>query len=364
MDNQAILSIRDLRVVFEDGFTALGGVSIDIGENEFVTLLGPSGCGKTTLLRCIGGFEKPTSGEILYKGKNIIGLPPYKRAINTVFQRYALFPHLNVAQNVAFGPDLRKEDKKKTAEEVSRMLALVGLAGFEKRRISSLSGGQQQRVAIARALINKPDVLLLDEPLGALDLKLRREMQLELKRIQRESGITFIFVTHDQEEALTMSDRVAVMSAGHILQLGTPEDIYNEPQSAFVADFIGDSDIMSGTMVRDRLVRFLGCDFACVDTGFGENAEVDVVLRPEDVKLKPIDDPAQNVPQGVVESLLFKGVHYEMKVRVGDNVLLVHSTHARPVGTQVKLTVAPEDIQVMRKSDYSPDSRKRHAARA
>ena len=364
MDNQAILSIRDLRVVFEDGFTALGGVSIDIGENEFVTLLGPSGCGKTTLLRCIGGFEKPTSGEILYKGKNIIGLPPYKRAINTVFQRYALFPHLNVAQNVAFGPDLRKEDKKKTAEEVSRMLALVGLAGFEKRRISSLSGGQQQRVAIARALINKPDVLLLDEPLGALDLKLRREMQLELKRIQRESGITFIFVTHDQEEALTMSDRVAVMSAGHILQLGTPEDIYNEPQSAFVADFIGDSDIMAGTMVRDRLVRFLGCDFACVDTGFGENAEVDVVLRPEDVKLKPIDDPAQNVPQGVVESLLFKGVHYEMKVRVGDNVLLVHSTHARPVGTQVKLTVAPEDIQVMRKSDYSPDIPKRHAARA
>ena len=364
MDNQAILSSRDLRVVFEDGFTALGGVSIDIGENEFVTLLGPSGCGKTTLLRCIGGFEKPTSGEILYKGQNIIGLPPYKRAINTVFQRYALFPHLNVAQNVAFGPDLRKEDKKKTAEEVSRMLALVGLAGFEKRRISSLSGGQQQRVAIARALINKPDVLLLDEPLGALDLKLRREMQLELKRIQRESGITFIFVTHDQEEALTMSDRVAVMSAGHILQLGTPEDIYNEPQSAFVADFIGDSDIMAGTMVRDRLVRFLGCDFACVDTGFGENAEVDVVLRPEDVKLKPIDDPAQNVPQGVVESLLFKGVHYEMKVRVGDNVLLVHSTHARPVGTQVKLTVAPEDIQVMRKSDYSPDILKRHAARA
>ena len=364
MDNQAILSIRDLRVVFEDGFTALGGVSIDIGENEFVTLLGPSGCGKTTLLRCIGGFEKPTSGEILYKGQNIIGLPPYKRAINTVFQRYALFPHLNVAQNVAFGPDLRKEDKKKTAEEVSRMLALVGLAGFEKRRISSLSGGQQQRVAIARALINKPDVLLLDEPRGALVLKLRRQMQLELKRIQRESGITFIFVSHDQEEALTMSDRVAVMSAGHILQLGTPEDIYNEPQSAFVADFIGDSDIMAGTMVRDRLVRFLGCDFACVDTGFGENAEVDVVLRPEDVKLKPIDDPAQNVPQGVVESLLFKGVHYEMKVRVGDNVLLVHSTHARPVGTQVKLTVAPEDIQVMRKSDYSPDILKRHAARA
>ena len=363
MDN-AILSIRDLRVVFEDGFAALGGVSLDIGKNEFVTLLGPSGCGKTTLLRCIGGFEKPTSGEILYKGENIVPLPPYRRAINTVFQRYALFPHLNVAQNVAFGPDLRGEDKKKTAAEVSRMLEMVGLAGYEKRKIASLSGGQQQRVAIARALINQPDVLLLDEPLAALDLKLRREMQLELKRIQRESGITFIFVTHDQEEALTMSDRVAVMRAGEILQLGTPEDIYNEPQSAFVADFIGDSNILEGTMVRDRLVRFLGCEFPCVDSGFGENAAVDIVVRPEDLKLRPIDDPAQNVPQGVVESLLFKGVHYEMKVRAGDSVLLVHSTHARPVGTQVKMTVAPEDIQVMHKSDCSPDVLRRHADRA
>ena len=291
-------------------------------------------------------------------------LPPYKRAINTVFQRYALFPHLNVAQNVAFGPELRGEDKKKTAAEVTRMLELVGLSGFERRKIASLSGGQQQRVAIARALINQPDVLLLDEPLAALDLKLRREMQLELKRIQRESGITFIFVTHDQEEALTMSDRVAVMRAGEILQLGTPEDIYNEPQSAFVADFIGDSNILAGTMVRDRLVRFLGCAFPCVDSGFGEEAEVDVVVRPEDLKLKPIDDPAENVPQGVVESLLFKGVHYEMKVRSGENVLLVHSTHARPVGTSVKLTVAPEDIQVMRKSDCSPDVLRRHAERA
>ncbi len=363
MDN-AILSIRDLRVVFEDGFVALGGVSLDIGKNEFVTLLGPSGCGKTTLLRCIGGFEKPTGGEILYKGENIVPLPPYKRAINTVFQRYALFPHLNVAQNVAFGPDLRGEDKKKTAAEVSRMLEMVGLTGYEKRKIASLSGGQQQRVAIARALINQPDVLLLDEPLAALDLKLRREMQLELKRIQRESGITFIFVTHDQEEALTMSDRVAVMRAGEILQLGTPEDIYNEPQSAFVADFIGDSNILEGTMVRDRLVRFLGCEFPCVDSGFGENAAVDIVVRPEDLKLKPIDDPAEGVPQGVVESLLFKGVHYEMKVRAGSSVLLVHSTHARPVGTQVKLTVAPEDIQVMHKSDCSPDVLRRHADRA
>ena len=363
MEN-TILSVRNLRVVFEDGFVALGGVSLDIGKNEFVTLLGPSGCGKTTLLRCIGGFEKPSSGEILYKGKDIIPLPPYKRAINTVFQRYALFPHLNVAQNVAFGPDLRGEDKQKTAREVTRMLEMVGLAGYEKRKIASLSGGQQQRVAIARALINKPDVLLLDEPLAALDLKLRREMQGELKRIQRESGITFIFVTHDQEEALTMSDRVAVMRAGEILQLGTPEDIYNEPKSAFVADFIGDSNILAGTMVRDRLVRFLNCEFPCVDEGFGEQAEVDIVVRPEDLKLKPMEDPIEGMPQGVVESLLFKGVHYEMKVRSGDNVLLVHSTHARPVGMRVKMTVAPEDIQVMVKSDCSPDVLKKHADRA
>ena len=243
------------------------------------------------------------------------------------------------------------------------MLALVGLAGFEKRRTSSLSGGQQQRVALARAIVIHPQVLLMDEPLSNLDAKLRIEMRTVIRDIQRQVGITTVYVTHDQEEALTMSDRVAVMSAGHILQLGTPEDIYNEPQSAFVADFIGDSDIMAGTMVRDKLVRFLGCDFPCVDMGFGENADVDVVLRPEDVKLKPADDPVQGVPQGIVESLLFKGVHYEMKVRVGDSVLLVHSTHARPVGTQVKLTVAPEDIQVMRKSDYSPDILKRHAAR-
>ena len=361
---ETILSIKDLRVVFEDGFTALGGVSIDIGKNEFVTLLGPSGCGKTTLLRCIGGFEHPTSGEILYKGENIIPLPPYKRAINTVFQRYALFPHLNVAQNVAFGPDLRGEDKKKTAVEVERMLKLVGLEGFGKRKSASLSGGQQQRVAIARALINKPDVLLLDEPLAALDLKLRREMQLELKRIQRESGITFIFVTHDQEEALTMSDRIAVMRAGHILQLGTPEDIYNEPQNAFVADFIGESNILTATMVRDKLVHFLGCDFPCVDAGFGENAEVDIVLRPEDVKLKPVTDPVSGVPEGVVETLLFKGVHYEMKVRVGSHALIVHSTHARQVGTHVKITIMPEDIQVMHKSEASADILKKHADRA
>ena len=259
----AILSIRDLRVVFEDGFVALGGVSIDIGKNEFVTLLGPSGCGKTTLLRCIGGFEKPTSGEILYKGQNIIPLPPYKRAINTVFQRYALFPHLNVAQNVAFGPDLRGEDKKKTAAEVTRMLELVGLSGFERRKIGSLSGGQQQRVAIARALINKPDVLLLDEPLAALDLKLRREMQLELKRLQKKLGITFIYITHDQEEAVNMSDRIAVMNGGRFEQVGTPEEIYDRPATRFVAKFIGRSTLLTGT------VRTADADSAVIENESG-----------------------------------------------------------------------------------------------
>ena len=364
----ALIELRNVCKRFEDAEDendlVLNSINLSVKTNTFVTLLGPSGCGKTTTLRIIAGFENPTSGQVLFEGTDIASVPPYKRQLNTVFQRYALFPHLNVADNIAFGLKIKKMPKQQIQDKVNRALKLVNLDGYGKRRISQLSGGQQQRVAIARAIVNEPKLLLLDEPLGALDLKLRQEMQLELKRMQKRLGITFIYVTHDQEEALTMSDRVAVMSAGHILQLGTPEDIYNEPQSAFVADFIGDSDIMAGTMVRDRLVRFLGCDFACVDTGFGENAEVDVVLRPEDVKLKPIDDPAQNVPQGVVESLLFKGVHYEMKVRVGDNVLLVHSTHARPVGTQVKLTVAPEDIQVMRKSDYSPDILKRHAARA
>ena len=308
MDNQTILSIRDLRVVFEDGFTALGGVSIDIGENEFVTLLGPSGCGKTTLLRCIGGFEKPTSGEILYKGQNIIGLPPYKRAINTVFQRYALFPHLNVAQNVAFGPDLRKEDKKKTAEEVSRMLALVGLAGFEKRRISSLSGGQQQRVAIARALINKPDVLLLDEPLGALDLQLRRQMQLELKRLQKKLGITFVYITHDQEEAINMSDRIAVMRGGRFEQLGTPEEIYDEPKTHYVAQFIGRSTILSGkveSVGKDTAVIRGACGSFTADASrarlsAGEDCEI--CVRTERMRVSPVPVEGFQLPVTVREA--------------------------------------------------------------
>ena len=350
MDNQTILSIRDLRVVFEDGFTALGGVSIDIGENEFVTLLGPSGCGKTTLLRCIGGFEKPTGGEILYKGQNIIGLPPYKRAINTVFQRYALFPHLNVAQNVAFGPDLRKEDKKKTAEEVSRMLALVGLAGFEKRRISSLSGGQQQRVAIARALINKPDVLLLDEPLGALDLRLRKDMQNELKRIQQQMGITFIYVTHDQEEALTMSDTVVVMDKGRIQQIGTPEDIYNEPKNAFVADFIGESNILNGTMVRDRVVKMYGKEFPCVDGGFAENEPVDVVIRPEDIDIVPVE---QGQLVGTVTNVTFKGMQYDIIVDFRGFKWLIQTTDHSPVGARIGVKIDPEGFHIMKKSEYS-----------
>ena len=361
--SKELIRLVNCQMAFDDEIV-LDDINLYFNDKEFLTLLGPSGCGKTTTLRIIGGFIKPTGGDVLFDGVRINDVPPHKRKVNTVFQKYALFPHLDVYENVAFGLRLAKLPEEEIDERVTEMLEIVSLKGFENRKVSQLSGGQQQRVAIARALVNRPKVLLLDEPLGALDLRLRKDMQNELKRIQQAMGITFIYVTHDQEEALSMSDTVVVMDKGRIQQIGTPEDIYNEPKNAFVADFIGDSDIMAGTMVRDKLVRFLGCDFPCVDTGFGENADVDVVLRPEDVKLKPIDDPAKNVPQGVVESLLFKGVHYEMKVRVGDNVLLVHSTHARPVGTQVKLTVAPEDIQVMRKSDYSPDILKRHAARA
>jgi len=347
-----LIVLQDLRMVFGDGYEALKGVNLYIDQNEFLTLLGPSGCGKTTTLRIVGGFEKPTSGDVLYRGKSIVNLPPYRRNINTVFQRYALFPHMNVAQNISFGPDMRKEDRQKTARRVLEMLELVNLSGFEKRSVKTLSGGQQQRVAIARALINKPDVLLLDEPLGALDLKLRKEMQGELKRIQVESGITFLYVTHDQEEALTMSDTVVVMRGGEIQQIGTPQDIYNEPKNAFVADFIGESNIYAGTMVKDKRAIFLGCEFNCVDKGFGQNVPIDVVLRPEDVKLKPAEAGIDGAPQGTVLSTLFKGVHYEMRVLVGEDVVLVHSTHAREPGAEVLVTVAPSDIHIMHKSDY------------
>ncbi len=355
MQQEHLIVLKDLRMTFSDGYQALKGINLYIDQNEFLTLLGPSGCGKTTTLRLVGGFEKPTSGDVLFRGKSIVDLPPYRRNINTVFQRYALFPHMNVAQNIAFGPDLRKEDAKKTAKQVSKMLELVNLEGFEKRSVASLSGGQQQRVAIARALINKPDVLLLDEPLGALDLKLRKEMQSELKRIQVESGITFLFVTHDQEEALTMSDTVVVMRGGEIQQIGTPQDIYNEPKNAFVADFIGESNILVGTMLDDYRAAFLGREFPCVDAGFGKNTPVDVVLRPEDVKLKSMETDIPGAPRGTVLSTLFKGVHWEMRVQVDEAELLVHSTHNREPGTQVQVTVAPADIQIMHKSDCSPD---------
>ena len=382
-DNKKIIELCNVTKEY-DGKAVVKNVSFSIKKGEFVTFLGPSGCGKTTTLRMIAGFEIPTSGKILFEGEDITKIPPHCRKVNTVFQKYALFPHLNVFNNIAFGLKLkavptgefvtdkkgnryekmRKYTKQEIAAKVNDALKMVDLEDYGHRNVNSLSGGQQQRVAIARALVNEPEILLLDEPLGALDLKMRKDMQIELMNMHKKIGITFIYVTHDQEEALTMSDRVAVMRAGEILQLGTPEDIYNEPQSAFVADFIGESNILPGTMVRDKLVRFLNCEFACVDSGFGEQAEVDVVVRPEDLKLRPMDDPAEGVPQGVVESLLFKGVHYEMKVRFGESVLLVHSTHARPVGMRVKLAVAPSDIQVMRKSDCSPDVLKRHAERA
>ena len=355
-----LIELKNLTKNFDDQ-QVLRGINLDIHENEFLTLLGPSGCGKTTTLRIIAGFEEPSGGEVLFNGIEISKLPPYKREINTVFQKYALFPHLNVMDNIGFGLNLKKVDKSVIEQKVKRMLKMVGLEGFEKRDVTLLSGGQQQRVAIARALVNEPKVLLLDEPLGALDAKIRKQMQIELKKIQREVGITFIYVTHDQEEALSMSDTVVVMNNGEIQQIGSPTDIYNEPENRFVAGFIGESNIIEGTMIRDFLVEFDGFRFECVDKGFEDNEAIEVVLRPEDLD---IVEPDQAKIRGTVRNITFKGVHYEMKVRVGDNVLLVHSTHARPVGTQVKLTVAPEDIQVMRKSDYSPDILKRHAARA
>ena len=325
----------------------LRGISLDIKSREFVTLLGPSGCGKTTTLRIIGGFEQPDSGDVLFEGRRLNDVPPYRREINTVFQRYALFPHLNVAENIAFGLHIKKMNPAEIKLKTREMLSLVGLSGFEARDVTSLSGGQQQRVAIARALVCEPRVLLLDEPLGALDLKLRKEMQQELKYIQQEVGITFIFVTHDQEEALTMSDRIVVMNHGVIQQVGSPTDIYNEPENAFVADFIGESNIIDGVMLEDRKVEFCDREFECVDSGFGHNAPVDVVIRPEDLRLVYAGD---GLLQGVVESIVFKGVHYEMMVRTEHFTFTVHSTMAEPVGKTVGLTVIPFDIHIMHKS--------------
>lgn len=327
-----------------DGNVILENFNLYIRENEFITLVGPSGCGKTTCLRMIGGFETPDSGEIYFEGKKINDLEPNEREINTVFQKYALFPHLNVFDNVAFGLRIKKMDPEYIEKEVKRVLKLVKLEGYENRSIDKLSGGQQQRIAIARAVVNKPKLLLLDEPLGALDLKLRQDMQYELKEMQRSLGITFVFVTHDQEEALTMSDTIVIMNGGKILQIGTPEDIYNEPKSRFIANFIGESNIFKGVMIEDNLVEFEGNRFECVDKGFSKMEEVEVVIRPEDLE---IVDVSQGKFVGRVDSMTFKGVHYEINVMVEDREYTIHTTKKANIGDIVGLDVEPENIHVM-----------------
>lgn len=329
-----------------DGQLILDDLDLTIKENEFLTLLGPSGCGKTTTLRIIGGFETPEKGRVIFDGKDITSFPPNKRQLNTVFQKYALFTHMTIAENIAFGLKIRKKSKSYIDDKIKYALKLVNLEGYGKRMPDSLSGGQQQRIAIARAIVNEPKVLLLDEPLGALDLKLRQDMQYELIRLKNELGITFIYVTHDQEEALTMSDTIVVMNQGYIQQMGSPETIYNEPENAFVADFIGESNIIASTMVRDKLVEILGARFVCVDTGFGENKPVDVVIRPEDVELVT---PENGTLTGAVSHIIFKGVHYEMEVMANGYEWLVHSTKMFPVGTQVGICVDPYNIQIMNK---------------
>ena len=331
-----------------DGQMVLDELNLTIHENEFVTLLGPSGCGKTTTLRILGGFATPDTGSVIFDGRDITKLPPNLRPLNTVFQKYALFTHMNIAENIAFGLKIRKKSKDYIADKIRYALKLVNLEGYENRMPDSLSGGQQQRIAIARAIVNEPRVLLLDEPLGALDLKLRQEMQYELIRMKNELGITFVYVTHDQEEALTMSDTIVVMNQGYIQQIGSPESIYNEPENAFVADFIGDSNIIPATMIEDKLVSILGTRFACVDTGFGHNKPVDVVIRPEDVELVA---PAQGTLTGEVTHLIFKGVHYEMEVMAAGFEWLVHSTALHPVGEKVGIRVAPYNIQIMNKPE-------------
>ncbi|MBR6701016.1 MAG: ABC transporter ATP-binding protein [Firmicutes bacterium] len=347
--NDIIISLQNISAEY-DGEKVIENMNLDIRDHEFVTFLGPSGCGKTTTLRIIGGFVEPTEGDVFFEGKKINDVPPYKRNINTVFQRYALFPHLDVYDNIAFGLRLKKTPKEQIKIKVAEMLKLVNLEGYESRNINQLSGGQQQRVAIARALINEPKVLLLDEPLGALDLKLRKEMQLELKRIQQALGITFIYVTHDQEEALTMSDRVLVMRHGKIQQNGSPEDIYNEPINAFVADFIGESNIVGGVMHQDYLVEFAGVKFECDDKGFEPLEAVDVVIRPEDFKMVSVEE-GQIV--GKVESITFKGVHFEIIMEGHGLKWMIHSTESREIGAMIGLTLDPDDIHVMRKMEES-----------
>ena len=347
MNKNALISLRGIRVDFDDE-PVLKGIDLDIMDKEFITFLGPSGCGKTTTLRIIGGFIQPKEGDVFFGGVRINDLPPYKREVNTVFQRYALFPHLNVYENVEFGLKIAKVPEKERRQSVKEMLKLVGLSGYDRRHVNQLSGGQQQRVAIARALVNRPKVLLLDEPLGALDLKLRKEMQIELKRIQQALEITFIYVTHDQEEALTMSDRVVVMRDGNILQIGTPEDIYNEPCNAFVADFIGESNIIDGIMHKDFLVEFANDYFECVDKGFEPKERVQVVVRPEDFKIVPAD---KGKISGIVETIIFKGVHYEIMVDAMGYKWKIHTTQYVEPGTLIGMDVAPMDIHIMKRTE-------------
>ena len=349
MNKENIVQLKNISVAFDEQ-VILDNLSLDIKDKEFITFLGPSGCGKTTTLRLIAGFLEPDEGDVLFEGKKINGVPAYKRQVNTIFQRYAPFPHLNVYENVAFGLRIKKLPENEIKQKVEEMLKLVNLSGLEKRHIDTLSGGQQQRVAIARAIANHPKVLLLDEPLAALDLKLRKDMQKELKKIQQQLGITFVFVTHDQEEALTMSDRVVVMNKGQIQQIGTPQDIYNEPENAFVADFIGESNILDGVMHDDFVAEFSGHVFECLDKGFDKDESVDVVVRPEDVDIVPVE---KGMLKGVVTSVDFLGVHYEIIVDIGGFKWMIQTTDECFVGDNVGLYIEPDAIHIMKKSEYS-----------
>lgn len=346
MEKDILIELRNITKKYEEN-VVIENLNLHVRRNEFITLLGPSGCGKTTTLNIIAGFENVDSGNIIFENNKINDIPPHKRQINTVFQKYALFTHMNIYENVAFGLRIKKLPEKEIKEKVKNMLKLVDLDGFEKRAAHSLSGGQQQRVAIARALVNEPKLLLLDEPLGALDLKLRKEMQVELKKIQKQLGITFVFVTHDQEEALTMSDTIVVMNKGEIQQIGTPEDIYNEPKNRFVANFIGESNIINGVMLEDFKVNFEGKDFQCVDKGFNKNEAVEVVIRPEDIK---ITDEAEGMLNGKVTSVVFRGVHYEIKAMIDNTEWIIHNTMQVSVGKNIGIKITPDDIHIMRKA--------------
>lgn len=346
MEKDILIELRNITKKYEEN-VVIENLNLHVRRNEFITLLGPSGCGKTTTLNIIAGFENVDSGNIIFEDNKINDVPPHKRQINTVFQKYALFTHMNIYENVAFGLRIKKLPEKEIKEKVKNMLKLVDLDGFEKRATHSLSGGQQQRVAIARALVNEPKLLLLDEPLGALDLKLRKEMQVELKKIQKQLGITFVFVTHDQEEALTMSDTIVVMNKGEIQQIGTPEDIYNEPKNRFVANFIGESNIINGVMLEDFKVNFEGKDFQCVDKGFNKDEAVEVVIRPEDIK---ITDEAEGMLKGKVTSVVFRGVHYEIKAMIDNTEWIIHNTIQVSVGKNIGIKITPDDIHIMRKA--------------